>query len=255
MGGFRFRYRLNGSPPTLERLALSKAEALSEGDLLQLEAGEVALAVTGDGNLLGAAQARSDGTAFIEVITDADAVYAVTDPDSRLAEDSLDLTGTTGSQGVNKGPNRDFAVVVGSSDTEETLVRVSVGRHAYDRLSGGELNAALSQTAGWLHKRYIGRGPMKTRAFFHDDVIVVLMHSVMTTAERTLAASGQHAAVADVRRQLQQAMRQDLVVWIERWTGFKVVALMSDSHIDPDMAVEVFVLDRPVPPGPNGLTR
>jgi uncharacterized protein YbcI len=33
---------------------------------------------------------------------------------------------------------------------------------------------------------------------------------------------------------------------IERLTGRKVIGFMSDNHIDPDLAVEVFVLE-PLP--------
>ncbi len=37
-------------------------------------------------------------------------------------------------------------------------------------------------------------------------------------------------------------MRDDLVATVEEHTGRKVAAFMSDNHIDPDMAVEVFAL-------------
>ena len=39
-------------------------------------------------------------------------------------------------------------------------------------------------------------------------------------------------------------MRDDLVKLVEDTLDRKVVAFMSDNHIDPDMAVEVFVLER-----------
>jgi hypothetical protein len=38
-------------------------------------------------------------------------------------------------------------------------------------------------------------------------------------------------------------MRDDLVALVERETERKVIGFMSDNHIDPDMAVEVFVLE------------
>jgi hypothetical protein len=37
-------------------------------------------------------------------------------------------------------------------------------------------------------------------------------------------------------------MRDDLVALVERETERKVIGFMSDNHIDPDLAVEVFVL-------------
>jgi uncharacterized protein YbcI len=38
-------------------------------------------------------------------------------------------------------------------------------------------------------------------------------------------------------------MQADVTRDIERLTGRKVVGFMSDNHIDPDLAVEVFVLE------------
>ena len=48
-----------------------------------------------------------------------------------------------------------------------------------------------------------------------------------------------------MRKAFQDTMRADLVAGIEAITGREVAAFMSDNHIDPDMAVESFVL-RPV---------
>jgi len=38
-------------------------------------------------------------------------------------------------------------------------------------------------------------------------------------------------------------MRADLIEIVERHLGRKVIAFMSQNHIDPDLAVEVFVLE------------
>jgi len=37
-------------------------------------------------------------------------------------------------------------------------------------------------------------------------------------------------------------MQADVSLAIEELTGRKVIGFMSDNHIDPDLAVEVFVL-------------
>ena len=50
-----------------------------------------------------------------------------------------------------------------------------------------------------------------------------------------------------LRQQFQCTMRDDLVKGIETIVGRKVVAFMSDNYVDPDMAVEVFVVERPTP--------
>ena len=75
------------------------------------------------------------------------------------------------------------------------------------------------------------------------DVITVVLQETMTKAERTLVKKGQGSAVIDMRHLFQHAMRDDLVAAVERLTERKVIAFMSDNHIDPDMAAEVFVLE------------
>ena len=54
-----------------------------------------------------------------------------------------------------------------------------------------------------------------------------------TPAERVLA----------VRHDFQMVMREELVAMVERTLDRKVVAFMSDNHLDPDLAVEVFILE------------
>jgi uncharacterized protein YbcI len=255
MSGFVFRYRLSGGAPTVESLPFRNGELLAEGDMLTRDDGRVRLGHTGDGSLIGAAtEPASAPASSIAAITDADAVYGVVDGFARKKDGRLDLAGMSGSHGVAEGGNGDFSVVVESSDSAETLVRISAGKHSSDGLTGGQLNAALARAVVRIHRDYIGRGPTKAHAFFRDNVVVVILEDVMTRAEHSLAQSGQGQVVLDIRRRFQGAMEQTLVAAVEQLTGRKVVAFLSDNQIDPDMASEVFVLDRSVvgesAPGP-----
>ena len=49
-------------------------------------------------------------------------------------------------------------------------------------------------------------------------------------------------AVLGLRRRWQSVMEKDLSREIEVLTGRTVIGFMSDNRIDPDLAVEVFVL-------------
>jgi hypothetical protein len=51
------------------------------------------------------------------------------------------------------------------------------------------------------------------------------------------------AAHQRLERGEQLIMRDDLVGIVERQLHRKVIAFMSQNHIDPDLAVEVFVLE------------
>lgn len=132
MTGFRFRYRISGAFPTVQQVKFKDTETLSIGDLTNLEAGLADLAATADTNLLGACQQTEAGTSEvtrIEVITDADAVYGVVDNNARKIGDTLDIAGATGAQHVAASANKELVVVADSLATEETLVRINVGKH------------------------------------------------------------------------------------------------------------------------------
>jgi uncharacterized protein YbcI len=48
--------------------------------------------------------------------------------------------------------------------------------------------------------------------------------------------------VLATRKAYQGTMRRDLVAAVEEITGRTVSAFLSDNHVDPDLAVEVFVM-------------
>jgi uncharacterized protein YbcI len=114
-------------------------------------------------------------------------------------------------------------------------------------LAGGELNHAIANAIVRGHRRFVGRGPVKAQAFYRHNIIVVVMRDALTQAEQSLVADGRDEAVLKVRQQLQQVMRGPLLSAVEEITGCRVDASMSAMHINPDLAVELFVLDRSVP--------
>ena len=130
--GFEFRYRICGKPPTVLDLLCKDSEKLSKGDLGNLETGEVDLAATADTGLLGAIQETAtgvDSTTRFKVISDADAVYGVTDATARLVGACLDISGATGAYTVASKTNADLVVVAESTATEETLVMIHPTQH------------------------------------------------------------------------------------------------------------------------------
>jgi uncharacterized protein YbcI len=103
--------------------------------------------------------------------------------------------------------------------------------------------AAISNATVKLLNEFTGRGPTKAKTTISRDLIAVVLQDTMTKAERTLAMNGDAQFVIDMRHRFQHAMQDDLVAAVERLSERKVVAFMSDNHIDPDMAVEVFILE------------
>jgi uncharacterized protein YbcI len=99
-------------------------------------------------------------------------------------------------------------------------------------LTGGELNAAITRALVGIHNQYVGRGPRTASTFYHDNVMVTLMHDVLNRAEQTLARSNRRAEVTTIRRIYQETMQADFTEGIERLTGHKVIAFISGNHAD-----------------------
>ncbi len=111
-----------------------------------------------------------------------------------------------------------------------------------DRKTGGALLTALSNAVVRIVREYTGRGPSIARASIRDDLVIVLLQETLLKAEHSLIADDKAGLVIEMRRSFQQTMRQALSEAVERLTGRKVIAFMSDSHLEPDYSVEVFVL-------------
>jgi uncharacterized protein YbcI len=107
----------------------------------------------------------------------------------------------------------------------------------------GQLAAAISNAVVKALARTTGRGPTKAKTTLGDNGVFVVLQDSLTVGERTLTDAGQGQAVLDLRRRWQSVMEADVSREIEELMGRKVVGFMSDNHIDPDLAVEVFVLE------------
>jgi uncharacterized protein YbcI len=113
--------------------------------------------------------------------------------------------------------------------------------------SGGHLLAAISTSiVGMLHEHY-GRGPMKAKTYALDDIIVVVMRgSGFTALEQTIMDSGEPDRVVAMREDFQRVMAGRYKEMIETLTQRKVLAFLSQAHVEPDITMEIFFVDRPL---------
>jgi uncharacterized protein YbcI len=108
----------------------------------------------------------------------------------------------------------------------------------------GKIASEISNSAVQLVRDYTGRGPTKAHTIINRDVVTIVLRDNLTKGERKLVAGGFKDDVLRTRHMYQGAMRDDLVALVERNCGRKVVAFMSDNHIDPDVGVEFFILEQ-----------
>jgi uncharacterized protein YbcI len=97
-------------------------------------------------------------------------------------------------------------------------------------------------TVQLLHE-YTGRGPTKAKTVINEDLVTIVLADTLTKGEQKLVDSGLSERVLQLRHDYQVTMRDDLIAIVERQLDRTVIAFMSQNHIDPDLAVEVFVLE------------
>ena len=108
--------------------------------------------------------------------------------------------------------------------------------------AAGAKSAAISNMTVHLLSQYTGRGPTKARTFFNTDLVTVVLQDTLTKAEVTLVDTGHGEIVLRARKTFQEVMGDELVAGVESILGRKVHAFLSANSIDPDMAVETFIL-------------
>jgi uncharacterized protein YbcI len=101
-----------------------------------------------------------------------------------------------------------------------------------------------------LMREYTGRGPTRARTYISGDLISVVLQDTLTMGERSLVRDGEADLVLASRKAFQRTMSRQLIAAIEEHSGRSVLAFLSANHIDPDIAIESFVL---MPRSANGV--
>jgi uncharacterized protein YbcI len=110
-----------------------------------------------------------------------------------------------------------------------------------------ETGRDISREIVGLFKKYVGRGPTYARTYVHDDLVVTILHDTMTRGEQTLKEEDEEEKLRELRKIFQGAFREEAVSAVERATGKRVAAFLSDHAVEPDWSAEVFVMERTEP--------
>ena len=95
-------------------------------------------------------------------------------------------------------------------------------------------------------REHYGRGPMKAKTYVLDDLIVCVLRNGHTPMEETMMEGGEPERVLEMRRDFQRLIGERYKRAIERLTGRQVVAFLSQTHVDPDITMEIFFVDEPL---------
>ena len=111
----------------------------------------------------------------------------------------------------------------------------------------GQLEADISEAVIKFEKEYMGRGPLETKTYIVDDLVLVRLKGVLTQAEYQLAKGGAPPSgrelIKQVRITLLEKGRPLLEAVVESVVGQKVVSLHTDISTITGERVIIFTLD------------
>jgi uncharacterized protein YbcI len=114
-----------------------------------------------------------------------------------------------------------------------------------EALAGGRLLSAISTSFVAILRKHYGRGPMKAKTYVLDDLIMVVLRGTgFTPLEETILEDGHPERVVEMRHDFQDRMDGRYIATIEELTGGKVRTFLSQARVDPDITVEIFVMEQ-----------
>ena len=121
------------------------------------------------------------------------------------------------------------------------------GDEHHEQLVGARLLAEITDQLVKLIREHYGRGPISAKTYFLDNLIVCVLSDGFIALERTMMEGGAAERVLDMRREFQALMETRYTAMVEDLTGRKVLAFLSQSHVEPDLSVEMFLMDGRLP--------
>jgi uncharacterized protein YbcI len=102
----------------------------------------------------------------------------------------------------------------------------------------------LSNAMVGLHRELFGRGPAEAKSTVSGGIAVCMMSDVYTALERRLIEGGREEEVINLRLSHQRLCEDQIKRAAAEALRRPVLAALSSFHVDPDLAVEVFLLGR-----------
>jgi uncharacterized protein YbcI len=108
--------------------------------------------------------------------------------------------------------------------------------------SAGPQLTEISNAAVALHREHFGRGPGAAKTHISENLVVCVLTDVFTPVEKTLIDAGQEERVRETRAIHRAATEHVYKLRMGAVLGRPVQAHMSSIHVNPDVAVDIFVL-------------
>ena len=110
-------------------------------------------------------------------------------------------------------------------------------------LTGEALLAAVTEAMVGLHERYHHRKPVTAKTqLLGDELLACVLGGVYTDVEKTMIEIQRSPLVQETRSEFQEAMQHKFIDAVERLSGRTVLNFISNSHVGPDLEIELFML-------------
>lgn len=114
----------------------------------------------------------------------------------------------------------------------------------------GQIEATISDAVTKFEKEFMGRGPLETKTYVIDDMVVVRLRGVLTKAEHRLIRAEKNERGRDlikqVRMELLENNRPELESILKGITRRRVRSLHTDISTSSGERIILLVLDRPI---------
>jgi uncharacterized protein YbcI len=118
-------------------------------------------------------------------------------------------------------------------------------------LTGDALLDAVTSSMVAFHHRYHHRRPAAAKTqLLDDDLLVCVLGGVYSDVEKTMIEIEREPLVREVRSAFQTAMQDRFIDEVQRLSRRKVLSFISNSHVGPDLEIEIFVLGAPMDAAP-----
>jgi uncharacterized protein YbcI len=109
--------------------------------------------------------------------------------------------------------------------------------------AASELEIRIADQIALLQADYYGVPPRGARAYvIPGEIVVVVLRETFTPAEKVLIRHGDADAIQHSRRRFQQLSRENFAAVVEQATGEQVDSFLSETHLENEVAVEIFLL-------------
>jgi uncharacterized protein YbcI len=122
----------------------------------------------------------------------------------------------------------------------------------------GELEAEISQAVIRFEKEYMGRGPLETKTYLVDDMVLVRLKGVLTPSEMKLAETDRQRGrylLKQVRQELIDHGRPMLEAVVRDILGVEIRSLHTDISTKTGERIIVLTLAEKPVPGAEERTR